>query len=127
MLNNEDVLLSYENNLGFLVTKEFTDFANEILSFKYKNHGFSLSDFMTYVYQNSLDGLLKEIMENGGPEDYTDEELDYLMNIVKESTVEKEIEKLKIRQKESLDEEEKKSITKKIENMRKEVLTWYKK
>ena len=66
-------------------------------------------------------------MENGGPEDYTDEELDYLMNIVKESTVEKEIEKLKIRQKESLDEEEKKSITKKIENMRKEVLTWYKK
>jgi DNA primase len=127
MLNNEDVLLSYENNLGFLVTKEFTDFANEILSFKYKNHGFSLSDFMTYVYQNSLDGLLKEIMENGGPEDYTDEELEYLMNIVKESTVEKEIEKLKIRQKESLDEEEKKSITKKIENMRKEVLTWYKK
>ena len=127
MLNNEDVLLSYENNLGFLVTKEFTDFANEILSFKYKNHGFSLSDFMTYVYQNNLDGLLKEIMENGGPEDYTDEELDYLMNIVKESTVEKEIEKLKIRQKESLDEEEKKSITKKIENMRKEVLTWYKK
>lgn len=127
MLNNEDVLLSYENNLGFLVTKEFTDFANEILSFKYKNHGFSLSDFMTYVYQNNLDGLLKEIMENGGPEDYTDEELEYLMNIVKESTVEKEIEKLKIRQKESLDEEEKKSITKKIENMRKEVLTWYKK
>ena len=82
---------------------------------------------MTYVYQNNLDGLLKEIMENGGPEDYTDEELEYLMNIVKESTVEKEIEKLKIRQKESLDEEEKKSITKKIENMRKEVLTWYKK
>ena len=127
MLNNEDVLLSYENNLGFLVTKEFTDFANEILSFKYKNHGFSLSDFMTYVYQNNLDGLLKEIMENGGPEDYSDEELDYLMNVVKESTVEKEIEKLKIKQRESLDEEEKKKIAKKIENMRKEVLTWYKK
>ena len=127
MLNNEDALLSYENNLGFLVTKEFTDFANEILSFKYKNHGFSLSDFMTYVYQNNLDKLLKDIMENGGPEEYSDEELEYLMNIVKESTVEKEIEKLRNIQKESLDEEEKKKIAKRIENMRKEVLTWYKK
>ena len=127
MLNNEDVLVSYENNLGFLVTKEFTDFANEILSFKYKYHGFSLSDFMTYVYQNNLDGLLKDIMENGGPEDYSEEELNYLINEIKESTVEKEIEKLKKIQKESLDEEEKKKIAKKIENMRKEVLTWYRK
>ena len=127
MLNNEDVLVSYENNLGFLVTKEFTDFASEILSFKYKHHGFSLSDFMTYVYQNNLDSVLKEIMEHGGPEDYSEEELEYLINEIKETTVEKEIEKLKIIQRESLDEEEKKRIAKKIENMRKEVLTWYKK
>ena len=63
-------------------------------------------------------------MENGGPEDYSEEELNYLINEIKESTVEKEIEKLKKIQKESLDEEEKKKIAKKIENMRKEVLTW---
>ncbi len=127
MLNNEDVIISYENNLGFLVTQEFTDFANEILEFKMKNGEFNLSDFITYVYQNGLNNLLKEVMEDGGPEDYTEEELDYLINIIKRTTVENEIKRLRKIQKESLDEEEKKNIAKKIENMRKEVLTWYKK
>ena len=127
MLNNEDIIISYENNLGFLVTPELTDFANEILEYKMKNGEFNLSDFITYVYQNNLDKVLKEVMENGGPDDYTEEELDYLINLIKETTVENEIKRLKNIQKNSLDEEEKKEIAKKIENMRKEVLTWYKK
>ena len=82
MLSHEDVIISYENNLGFLITQEFTDFANEILEFKMKNGEFNLSDFITYVYQNGLNNLLKEVMEDGGPEEYTDEELDYLINIL---------------------------------------------
>ncbi len=127
MLNYEDVIISYENNLGFLVTKEFTDFANEILEFKMKNGEFNLSNFITHVYQNNLDKILKEVMENGGPEEYTEEELDYLINIIKGTTVENEIKRLKNIQKNSLDEEEKKELARKIENMRKEVLTWYKK
>ena len=127
MLNYEDVIISYENNLGFLVTKEFTDFANEILEFKMKNGEFNLSNFITHVYQNNLGKILKEVMENGGPEEYTEEELDYLINIIKGTTVENEIKRLKNIQKNSLDEEEKKELARKIENMRKEVLTWYKK
>lgn len=127
MLNNEDVIITYENNLGFLVTPEFTDFANEVLEYKMKNGEFVLSDFITYAYQNNLDKVLKVVMENGGPEEYTEEELDYLTNIIKGTTVENEIKRLRKVQKESLDEEEKKTIAKKIENMRKEVLTWYKK
>lgn len=127
MLNYEDVIISYENNLGFLITRELTDFANEILEFKMKNGIFNLSDFITYVYQNNLDKLLKEVMENGGPEEYSEEELDYLINIIKGTTVENEIRRLKQVQKETLDEEEKKELARKIENMRKEVLTWYRK
>lgn len=127
MLNYEDVILSYENNLGFLVTAEFTDFANEIIEYKMKNGEFNLSDFITYVYQNNLDKILKEVMENGGPEEYTEEELDYIINVIKGTTVENEIKRLKNIQKNSLDEEEKKELARKIENMRKEVLTWYKK
>ena len=127
MLNYEDVIISYENNLGFLVTKEFTDFANEILEFEMKNGEFNLSNFITHVYQNNLGKILKEVMENGGPEEYTEEELDYLINIIKGTTVENEIKRLKNIQKNSLDEEEKKELARKIENMRKEVLTWYKK
>ena len=108
MLNYEDVIISYENNLGFLVTKEFTDFANEILEFEMKNGEFNLSNFITHVYQNNLGKILKEVMENGGPEEYTEEELDYLINIIKGTTVENEIKRLKNIQKNSLDEEEKK-------------------
>lgn len=127
MLNNDDVIILYENGLGFLVTPELTDFANEILEYKIENGEFNLSDFITHVYQNNKNKILKEVMENGGTEDYTEEEIDYLINIIKGTTVENEIKRLKSIQKNSLDEEEKKSIARKIENMRKEVLTWYKK
>ena len=127
MLNNDDVIISYKNNLGFLVNENLTDFANEILEYKLKNGEFDLSDFITYVYQNNLEATLKEVTENGGPEEYSEDELDYLINIIKGTTVENEIKKLKKIQKETLDEEEKKEIAKRIENMRKEVLTWYKK
>lgn len=127
MLNNEDIIISYENNLGFLITEELTDFANEIVEYKLKNGEFNLSEFITYVYQNNLESIMKEAMEYGGPEEYTEEEIDYLVNIIKGTTVENEIKRLKSIQKETLNEEEKKDIAKKIENMRKEVLTWYKK
>ncbi len=127
MLNNEDVIISYENNLGFLITKELTDFANEIVEYKLKNGEFNLSEFITYVYQNNMDKIMKEVMEYGGPEDYSEEEIDYLVNIIKGTTVENEIKRLKSIQKETLNEEEKRDIAKKIEDMRKEVLTWYKK
>lgn len=127
MLNNEDVIISYENNLGFLITKELTNFANEIVEYKLKNGEFNLSEFITYVYQNNMDKIMKEVMEYGGPEDYSEEEIDYLVNIIKGTTVENEIKRLRSIQKETLNEEEKRDIAKKIENMRKEVLTWYKK
>lgn len=128
MLENVDVIRSYENNLGFLVTEEITNFANEIVNYRMKNKGFDLSDFITYTYMGeNLDTTLKKVMENGGPSDYTEEELDDLINMIREYSVKREMNKLKNKLFETLDIEEKKKITKKIENMKKEVLTWYKK
>ncbi len=125
MLENTDVIRIYEKNLGFLATDKMTKLANEIVNFRIKNKGFDLSEFITYTY--TLEGLsdtLKEVMSNNDLGEYTDEEIDDAVMEIKKYSVEKQIRNLKTKLKESLDIEEKKKLLKKIENMKKEVLTW---
>ena len=125
MLENNDVILTYENNLGFLITDEMTSLANEIVDFKIKNKGFNESEFITHTYTiDKMNDSLKEVMLHGGPSEYSEEELEDLILQIKKQSVKREMEKLKNKLKESLDIEEKKRLLKRIENMKKEVLTW---
>ncbi len=125
MLENNDVITMYENNLGFLATESMTNLANEIVNYKIKNKGFDLSGFITYTYNSEqMNESLKEVMNRGGPEEYSEEELEDAFLCMKRYSVEKQMDKLKRQLNESLDFEEKKKIAKKIENMKKEVLTW---
>lgn len=125
MLENNEVITRYENNLGYLATERMTNLANEIVSFRIKNKEFNLSDFITYAYAyEDIINALKEVMNKGGPEEYCEEELEDAFLCMKKYSVEKQMNKLKQKLNESLDFEEKKKIAKKIENMKKEVLTW---
>ncbi len=125
MLENDEVITRYENNLGYLATERMTNLANEIVSFRIKNKEFNLSSFITYAYAyEDIINALKEVMNKGGPEEYCEEELEDAFLCMKKYSVEKQMNKLKQKLNESLDFEEKKKIAKKIENMKKEVLTW---
>lgn len=125
MLENNDVITRYENNLGYLITDRMTNLANEIVSYRIKNKVFILSDFITYTYMlNDINEALKEVMNKGGPDSYSEEELEDAFICIKKYSVEKQLDKLKQKLRETLDFEEKKKIAKKIENMKKEVLTW---
>lgn len=125
MLENNDVITMYQNNLGYLISDNMTNLANEIVNYRAKNKLFVLSDFITHTYLfEDLNASLKEVMNKGGPDDYSEEELEDAFICVKKYSVEKQMDVLKKKLNATLDFEEKKKILKKIENMKKEVLTW---
>lgn len=125
MLNYEEVIKTYEKHLGYLTSERMTNFANEIVNYKNKFKEFVYADFISYIKSNEeLNEILKEVMSYPHIETYTDEELEDYINIVKEHAVKSEIEKLTNKMKNTLDVEEKKKISKKIENMKKEVMKW---
>lgn len=125
MLHYKEVIKIYEKQLGYLSSERMTNFANEIVNYKNKYKEFEYADFISYVNEiEELTEILKEVMNYQHIENYSDEELDDYINIIKEYAVKYEIEKLSSKMRNSLDVEEKKKIGKKIENMKKEVMKW---
>ena len=125
MLNNEELIKYYENNLGYLNDEKRRDLANAIIFYKEKNKTFDYADFICYTnVHKELDETLKQVMEYPHIEDYTMEEIeDYIIRI-KEQRVNKQIKILSDKMKNTIDIEEKKRLASRIENMKKEVLKW---
>ncbi len=125
MINNPEVIKIYEKKLGYLASERMTNLANEIVNYKYKNKGFDYADFITHVREKEeLSEALKEVMNYAHNEGYTEEELEDYINIIKDSCIKEEINKLTNKMKNTLDIEEKKRIGRKIEEIKKEVLKW---
>lgn len=125
MLENDDVIRIYQNNLGYLVTENMTLLASEIVNFKKKNKIFDLSDFITYTYQiEGLNAILKEVLSNNISEEYTEEEVYGIINDIKLNSVNNLLDKLNKELKDTLDVTTKKEIIKKIENIKKDILSW---
>ena len=125
MLNNKEVIRNYEKNLGFLVNDDMKKLANEIVYFKQINGGWDYADFITYVMNKPwLKETLDIVLNTEQMEEYTKEELDDYFTTIKKHEVEKQINRLTNKMKETLDIEEKIKIAKRIENIKKEVLEW---
>lgn len=125
MLNYDDVILYFENTLGYLIHDNMMALAYKIVEFKNDYGYFNYSDFMDYISDSDeLNETIKEIMRYHNEENYTIDELEDYINTIKEYSVKKRIETLKREMNETLDINKKIEIAKKIEKINKEVLQW---
>lgn len=125
MLKYDDVILYFENTLGYLINPKRSKLAYKILEFKNDNGYFNQFDFENSILENKeLNETLDEVIKYHNNPEYTNEELEDYINTVKEYSVKKQIEKLKQEMKDTLDINKKIEIAKKIENINKEVLKW---
>ena len=125
MLNYEDVILYFENTLGYLIQDDRALLAYKIIEFRNDYGYYNYSDFVDYISDNEkLMNVLKEVMKYHNNEDYTMEELDDYINTIKMYSIKKRIDSLKIEMSETFDVNKKIEIAKKIENINKEVLKW---
>ena len=125
MLNYDDVILYFENTLGYLIHDNMSKLAYKIIEFRNDYGYFDYSDFIDYISEdNDLNETLKEVMKYPNSEEYSINELDEYINTIKKYTVEKRIESLKNEMKETLDVNKQIEIAKKIEDIKKEVLKW---
>ena len=125
MLNYEDVIMYFENTLGYLIQDDRALLAYKIIEFRNDYGYYNYSDFVDYISDNEkLMNVLKEVMKYHNNEDYTMEELDDYINTIKMYSIKKRIDTLKIEMSETFDVNKKIEIAKKIENINKEVLKW---
>lgn len=125
MLNNKEVIRKYEKNLGFLPNDDMKKLASEIVYFKEINGRWDYADFITYVMNKPwLKESLDIVLNTEQSEEYSKEELEDYFTTIKKFEVEKQINKLTNKMKETLDIEEKIKIAKRIENIKKDVLEW---
>ena len=76
------------------------------------------------MQSQELEKIYKEVMEYNNIDNYSMEEVDDYITRIKEQRVNKQIESLKEKMKNTIDIEEKKRLANKIENIKKEVLKW---
>ena len=125
MLNYDDVILYFENSLGYLIDPKRSNLAYKIIEFRNDNGYFNLFDFEDSILEDKdLNDVLQEVTSYHNNKEYTNEELEDYINTIKEYSVKKQIEKLKQEMKDTLDINKKIEIAKKIENINKEVLKW---
>ena len=125
MMHYDDVILYFENTLGYMVNSNRASLAYRIIEFRNQYGYFDYSDFIDYIEGREVENeVLKEVMRYHNEDSYTESELDDYINTIKLYTVEKRKKALKQQLKETLDVEKKKEIGLKIENINKEVLKW---
>ena len=125
MLNYDDVILYFENSLGYLIDDKRSNLAYKIIEFRNDNGYFNLFDFEDSILEDKeLNDTLEEVTNYHNNKEYTNEELEDYINTIKEYSVKKQVEKLKQEMKDTLDINKKIEIAKKIENINKEVLKW---
>ena len=103
MLNYDDVILYFENSLGYLINPKRSNLAYKIIEFRNDNGYFNLFDFEDSILEDKdLNDTLGEIKNYHNNKEYTNEELEDYINTIKEYSVKKQIEKLKQEMKDTL-------------------------
>ncbi len=125
MLNYDDVILYFENGLGYLIHDNMMALAYKIVEFRNDYGYFNYSDFIDYISDNeSLNETIKEIMRYHNEDEYTESELEDYFDTIKEYSVKKRINELKREMNETLDVNKKIELANKINKINKEVLEW---
>lgn len=120
MLENPKYIKMYENSLLYLPTKELRNIANDI-SYYYKlNKEINIADFITFISLKE-DKLkkLQSIIANNLNLQYSDEEMNTYLELIRQCIYNKELESLKAQMKTELDKNKKIEIAKRITEIKK--------
>ena len=119
MINNNDLILYYYDNLSYLPDEIDRKLASEIVLFYKKYNSFNLLDFITYLEDNNeLVKRVSEIDELNINREYTKEEIDDYFDTIKEYSNKKQIKELSEKLKNETNEVVRKEIAKKIFDIR---------
>lgn len=125
MLNYDDVILYFENGLGYLIHDNMMALAYKIVEFRNDYGYFNYSDFIDYISDNEmLKETIKEVMRYHNEDEYTESELEDYFDTIKKYSVKMRINKLKREMNETLDINKKIELANKINKINKEVLQW---
>lgn len=125
MLEYDDVILHFENRLGYLINDDRSRLAYKIIEFRNDYGYFNLNDFYDYIREcESISNTLNEVMKYPNKNEYTDEELEDYIDTIKEYSVKRRVEALKREMNETIDINKKIEIAQKIENINREVIKW---
>ena len=119
MINNNDLILYYYDNLSYLPDEIDRKLASKIVLFYKKYNSFNLLDFITYLEDNNeLVKRVSEIDELNINREYTKEEIDDYFDAIKEYSNKKQIKELSEKLKNETNEVVRKEIAKKIFDIR---------
>ena len=121
MINHNNLILYYFNNLCYLPDDIDRDLANKIVLFYKKYESFNVSDFITYLEEDTkLINRLTEIDNLDYKKEYTLEEIDAYFKTIKEYSNKKQINELSNKLKNETNEVVRKELAKRIEKLIKE-------
>ncbi len=119
MINNNDIILYYYDNLSYLPNEIDRKLASEIVLFFKKYNSFNLLDFITYLEDNNeLVKRVSEIDDLKIDKISTKEEIDEYFETIKEYTKKKQIDELSEKLKNETNEVVRKELAKKIFDIR---------
>lgn len=122
MLKSDDVIKMYDKKVTFMPDSEYRLLAREISAY-YHEYGFiNEVDFMDYALtDDEFKQTLKKVNQNNKREEFTFEEIDDYINVIKEFNVNKAIKRMQKEIKDLTDPLEKAKIAQKIIELKKGV------
>ena len=122
MLNSEEVIKAYDKKVTYMPDKEYRLLAREISTF-YKNYGLmNEADFIDYIEgDEELTQTIKKVNQNRNSENYTEEEINDYIKVIREYNVKDAIDRLQEKMKKQTDPLKKAEIAQQIINLKKEL------
>ena len=119
MINNNDIILYYYNNLSYLPDDIDRKLASEIVLFYKKYNSFNLLDFITYLEDNNeLVKRVSEVDELKVNKEFTKEDINEYFDTIREYSNKKQIKELSEKLKNETNDVVRKEIAKKIFDIR---------
>ena len=122
MLNSEEVIKMYDKKVTYMPDKEYRLLAREISAF-YKNYGqMNEADFIDYIEgDEELTQTIKKVNQNMTNDNYTIEEINDYIKVIKEYNIKDAIERMQEKIKKQIDPLKKAEIAQQIINLKKEL------
>ena len=121
MLKSPEVITMYNNKVTYIPNKEYRLLAREISNF-YKNFGFiNEADFIDYIEcDEDLMNTINKINKQNTKEEYSNEEIEDYIKVIKDFNVKEEIKRLTNKMKNLTDPLDKAKIAEEIVSLKKE-------
>ena len=114
MMNDSLYIKMYLKKLGYLNEQKYRMIASEIICYYEFNKTINIADFITYINNSKLKNEIMDIIKYVNYDNLNENIFLDSVNLIKKKTKEKEIKKLKSELKNTMDENKKEEILKKI-------------